>query len=162
MVRMSTKTFCKVETKVEAIRSANMAYSSAGVNLTLDAFQNALVSSLREMANPETAGLGGATLQYVAGKGDWKWKTSWLREKRDYSNLRELPLQGPSFCRRCSCTTILGDRHWLDFQNLSFNQPQIVAAALDSNVPLDLPLHALKYGGFFVHVILEKVIGTSV
>ena len=122
-----------------------MAYSSTGVNLTLDAFQKALVASLREMASPDTAGLGGATLQYVAGKGDWKWKTSWLREKRDYCNLRELPLRGPSFCRRCSCASIPDDRHWLDFQNLSFSEPELVAATLDDNVPLDLPLHALRF-----------------
>ena len=111
------------------------------MNLTLEALQAVLVNSLKRLACPETAGLDGASMHYTVGKGDWKHKSSWLCEMRDYGNLRELPRGGASFCRRCNCGSDLNAGHWLDFQNLSFNDPGSVEATLDGNVPQSLPLH---------------------
>ncbi|CAE7659150.1 unnamed protein product, partial [Symbiodinium microadriaticum] len=125
----------------KAIRSANLAWSTSGVNLTLEALQAVLVNSLKRLACPETAGLEGASIHYTVGKGDWKHKSSWLCEMRDYGNLRELPRGGASFCRRCNCGSDLNAGHWLDFQNLSFNDPGSVEATLDGNVLQSLPLH---------------------
>ncbi|CAE7273658.1 unnamed protein product, partial [Symbiodinium sp. CCMP2456] len=122
----------------KAIRSANMAWSQCGVNLTLEALQSELVKSLTKLAFPETAGLDGHSLHYIVGKGGWKHKSSWLSETRDYANLREIPRAGASFCRRCACGTGPSGQHWLDFQHLSFNVPGSVEATLDSNVPQSL------------------------
>ena len=109
------------------------------MNITLEALQAEFVKSLKRLTDPETAGLDGASMQCVVGKGDWKHMSSWLCEARDYGNLRELPRAGASCCRRCTCGS---DLNQLDFQNLSFNVPGSVTATLDVNVLQSLPLHA--------------------
>ena len=83
--------------------------------------------------------LGGVTLQYVAGRGDWKHKAAWLAETRTYQNLRASDAVTASFCRRCSCTSNLDHMHWADFLHRSWNEPGNVMGTLDANVPADLP-----------------------
>ena len=98
----------------------------------MEALQAAVVESLTIAANPATAGIrGDATLQYCAGKGDWKYKKDWLCEKKDYSHSQ--------FCRRCNCGQNPADEHWLDFLHLSFNKPEMVHDNLHANVPETLP-----------------------
>ncbi|CAE7428498.1 unnamed protein product, partial [Symbiodinium sp. KB8] len=110
------------------IRGSNLAFSSSGKCLTMEALQAAVVESLTIAANPATAGIrGDATLQYCAGKGDWKYKKDWLCEKKDYSHSQ--------FCRRCNCGQNPADEHWLDFLHLSFNKPEMVHDNLHANVP---------------------------
>ena len=113
----------------------------------MEALQTAVVQSFAAVAHPSTAGIrGDATLQYCAGKGDWKFKKEWLCEKKDYSHL--------AFCRRCKCGQG-PDEHWLDSLHLSFNKPDEVSANLHANVPDDLPLHVLNT--FFLRHSGEKV-----
>ncbi|CAE7581449.1 unnamed protein product, partial [Symbiodinium necroappetens] len=118
------------------IRGSNLAFSSSGKCLTMEALQAAVVESLSIAANPATAGIrGDATLQYCAGKGDWKYKKDWLCEKKDYSHSQ--------FCRRCNCGQTPAGEHWLDFLHLSFNKPEMVHDNLHANVPETLPLRSL-------------------
>ena len=103
----------------------------------------AVVQSLSVAANPATAEIrGDATLQYCCGKGDWKFKKEWLREKKDYSRL--------SFCRRCNCGPGPAE-HWLDFLHLSFNQPEMVSENLSGNVPENLPFRGKRFHMWIVY-----------
>ena len=120
----------------QVIRNANLAFSSSGKCLTMEALQSAVVESLSIAANPATAGIrGDATLQYCAGKGDWKFKKDWLSEKKDYSH--------SCFCRRCNCGPGPAE-HWLVFLHLSFDKPEMVSDMLHANVPEDLPILGKK------------------
>ena len=102
----------------------------------MEALQSAVVESLSIAANPATAGIrGDATLQYCAGKGDWKFMKDWLSEKKDYSH--------SCFCRRCNCGPGPAE-HWLDFLHLSFDKPEMVSDMLHANVPEDLPILGKK------------------
>lgn len=102
----------------------------------MQALQAAVVRSLSAAADPATAEIrGAATLQYCAGKGDWKFKKEWLCEKKDYSH--------SSFCRRCNCGQGPAE-HWLDFLHLSFNKPEEVSENLHANVPEDLAFRGKK------------------
>ena len=75
--------------QTQVVRSANFAYDRQGRNLTLRALQGHLAENLRRCATPGARPeLGGVTLQYVAGRGDWKHKAAWLAETRTYQNLR--------------------------------------------------------------------------
>ena len=38
-------------------------------------------------ADPESSPMRPLTLQYILGRGDWKFETVWLEEQRDYGNL---------------------------------------------------------------------------
>ena len=119
-----------------------MAYKNS-VNITLATLQRALAADLRRCSRsgklPDNV-----TLQYVVGRGDWKYKAEWLQEKKTYANLKRK--SGPGFCRRCNCTSSLRERHWLNATNLSFNEPRAVSETLHSNIPLDLPLRRLIPG----------------
>ena len=123
-----------------AIRSINMAYGANGRNLTLLKLQEELVKSLSLASKPDECRgrLNGYSLQYVAGRGDWKFKTAWLCELRDYTNLKEKDTSA-GFCRRCLCTSNCRDRHWLDVKVRSWNDPAAVAQILHDNIAADLP-----------------------
>ena len=54
----------------------------------------------------------GFTLWYVAGKGDWKHKRSWLCETRCWSN-NSTNQHAIGICRRCSAGK--HGTHWADF-----------------------------------------------
>ena len=129
----------------QVIRSLNMAYDATGRrNLTLFALQAALVKDLQKAAQPDL--LKGRSLHYYCGRGDWKFKSAWLGETRDYGNLREHPGPAASFCRRCSCGSDLNHGHWLDVQGQSFYDPASVLQTLDANMAADLPLRSLGSG----------------
>ena len=120
------------------ISSINFAYDESGRNLTLEKFQEELVKSLQKAADPRVCyhRLQGYSLRYCCGRGDWKFKSSWLRELRDYSKVARAD---PTFCRRCLCTSNCADRHWLDVKGQSWNNPAITSQVLDANIPRDLP-----------------------
>ena len=120
-----------------------MAYNKDGVNITLQALQRALAADLRKCCRPGKLP-NGMTLQYVVGRGDWKYKAEWLQEKKTYANLKRK--SGPGFCRRCKCTSSLRERHWLDAEGLSFNEPDAVSETLHASIPLDLPMRRLIPG----------------
>ena len=136
-----------VDESSKVIRSANRAYDSSGRNITLHALQSELVKSLQQCYRPATADLGieNATIHYVLGKGDWKFKASWLQEFRNYGRLKERPGPEATFCRRCRCISDPGNMHWLDMQGLSFYQPWDVEAIMDANVPQQLPCLVCKW-----------------
>ena len=85
---------------------------------------------------------GRMTLQYVAGRGDWKFKASWLSETRDYNNLKMVSAD-PGFCRRCLSGSDVSSGHWLDAHGLSFYRPDDVLRILDDNMAPSLPLRRL-------------------
>eukprot|EP00439_Symbiodinium_sp_Y106_P035070 s3037_g4.t1 len=90
----------------QVTRGSNLAFASSGKCLTMEAIQSAVVESLSIAANPAAAGIrGDATLQYCAGKSDWKYKKDWLCEKKDDSHSQ--------FCRRCNYGQSPAE-HWLD------------------------------------------------
>lgn len=120
------------------IRSVNMAFDSDGNNLTLQAMQREIARDLAICAKPETSPLHPKTLQYTLGRGDWKFKTHWLGEQRDYQNLKEKSLD-VGFCRRCLCTSDCNNKHWLDVRGQSWNDPATVPITLDQNISPSLP-----------------------
>ena len=90
----------------QVTRGSNLAFASSGKCLTMEAIQSAVVESLSIAANPAAAGIrGDATLQYCAGKSDWKYKKDWLCEKKDDSHSQ--------FCRRCNYGQSPAE-HWLE------------------------------------------------
>ena len=128
---------------LQVIRSVHFAYDSKGVNLTLQALQAALVRNLQKCSDPATTVLPQKlTLHYVLGKGDWKFKAEFLREKRTYSNLKRKSA-GIGFCRRCESTSDLARKHWLDASGFSFYEPDRVEGILSSSMPHELPLRQL-------------------
>ena len=120
------------------IRSVNMAFDSDGNNLTLQAMQREIARDLAICAKPETSPLHPKTLQYTLGRGDWKFKTHWLGEQRDYQNLKKKSLD-VGFCRRCLCTSDCNNKHWLDVRGQSWNDPATVPITLDQNISPSLP-----------------------
>ena len=99
-----------------------------------------MANDLRRCANsgacPE---LGGITLQYAAGRGDWQHMRAWLAEDRDYQNLRGDDAATDSLCKRCACASNLVYVHWADVLHHSWNAPASAMATLDKNVAPDLP-----------------------
>ena len=81
-------------------------------------------------------------MHYTVGKGDWKFKSAWLAQKRDYNNIRKKSLDGPSFCRRCHCGSNVASKHWLDM-DMSWHESEHTARILDENLPADLPFRKL-------------------
>ena len=71
-------------------------------------------------------------------------------ETRTYMNLKRRA-EGEGFCRRCNCSSDLGN-HWLDVKQLSFHKPEQTERILESCFPADLPLRALP--GY--HVDMEQ------
>ena len=119
-----------------------MAFSETGKNLTLEALQSILAKDLASVCDPTTTTLPDSlTLQYMCGRGDWKWKVEWLQEKKSYLNLKRKNMDG-GFCRRCRCTSNVNDRHWLDTTG-SFYEPAAVANMLEAALPSDLPLKGI-------------------
>ena len=78
----------------------------------------------------------------TAGRGDWKFKASWLSETRDYNNLKMVSAD-PGFCRRCLSGSDVSSGHWLDAHGLSFYRPDDVFRILDDNMAPSLPLRRL-------------------
>ena len=125
----------------EVIRSINMAYDAQGNNLTLRALQTVLCQDLKRCSHPDSCPkLGGVTLQYCCGRGDWKFKAEWCQEVRTYCNLGRHQSRTASFCRRCLCTTMVGDKHWLDVHDMSWHDPSTTADVLDRSMSASLPL----------------------
>ena len=133
----------------QVIRSINFAFDEHGRNLTLAALQRNFSKHLAACAEP-MPDLHGISLQYVLGRGDWKHKSSWLVEARDYGNLRANNALAATFCRRCLCTSNLTHMHWGDFLHQSWNMPEQVIANLNNNIPPDLPLLAAHIKHLFL------------
>ena len=76
----------------------------------------------------------GWTVHYTVGKGDWKFKSACLAEKRDYNNIRKKSVDGPSFCRRCHFGSNVASKHWLDV-DMSWHESE--------RTPADLPFRKL-------------------
>ena len=122
----------------------HLAYDQNGKNMTLHKLQEAFAASLRKCCDPtKTALPGHSTLQYCAGRGDWKWKSEWLQELHDYNNIKLNPTTGRTFCRRCRCTSDVQSRHWLDAKHLSWYEPELVSQHLDASMPTSLPLRGI-------------------
>ena len=124
----------------QVIRGACMAEDASGRNQTLHVLQEHLVKNLERCAHPDRCpDLQGISLQYICGRGDWKFKCAWLAETRSYQNLRANASLAASFCRRCKCTSNIQHMHWADYLHFSWHDPAAVLETLDANSPQDLP-----------------------
>ena len=104
------------------IRSVNMAFDSAGNNLTLQAMQREIARDLVICAKPETSPLHPKTLQYTLGRGDWKFKTHWLGEQRDYQNLKKKVWMWAFAADACVPPTATTNTGWMCVASLGMIQ----------------------------------------
>ena len=109
---------------IKAIKSEFFHYDKNNVNVTLSQIQSAVVESLNKCASLETFQKLGATLHYIIGKGDWKWRVEFLQQPRYYGKV----CADAGLCPRCYANK----HNWLDVTAESFNQASDIEAARDT------------------------------
>ena len=107
--------------------------------MTLAQIQKEIVASLNQCADRSNAKKLGATLHYVIGKGDWKWRVEYLRPSRYYGRVGSSGSQ-EGLCSRC----FAGKDTWLDVTNEAFNNQADIEAARLTAVGPTISMHQLS------------------
>ena len=126
-------------TFTKAIKSDFFHYDKKGVNVTLAQIQKEIVASLNQCAERINAKKLGASLHYVMGKGDWKWRVEYLRPSRYYGRAGSSGNQ-EGLCPRC----FAGKDTWLDVVYEAFNNQRDIEAARRTAVGPSISMHQLS------------------